>query len=125
MRLTSIKDGLSNTIYAGEKAMDPIDVQDGSGYWDEPIVLGGTGGSARCGQALIPDGPGIDVTGPAINYPDGLRCGGGNWGAPTQAGVQFVFCDGSVHSLPYSTPPAAVQLLIRPSDGGVVDQSSF
>jgi hypothetical protein len=125
MSLMSIADGLSNTIFAGEKAMDPKDVASGSWYWDEPIVLGGTGGSARCGQAIYRDAPGIDVTGPSITYSDGNKCGGGNWGSPAAGGALFVLCDGSVHTLSYSVDPLVLQNLIRPADGNVISGNPF
>ena len=42
------------------------------------------------------------MTGPSITYTnptDGLKCGGGNWGSPSSAGVYFVMCDGSVRNI--------------------------
>lgn len=50
-----IKDGLSNTILVGEKAAVPQIIASGAWAWDEPIVLGGTGGTTRCSTLLISD----------------------------------------------------------------------
>jgi prepilin-type N-terminal cleavage/methylation domain-containing protein len=125
--LTQIRDGSSNTLLVGEKALDIRAIPTGSWYWDEPIILGGTGGTARCGTGLFRDGNlGALVSGPGVGaWPDNAAqfCGGGNWGAPWASGVQFVFCDGSVRILSYSLsdPNFAFNTimwqLIRPSDG--------
>lgn len=55
MGASDIRDGLSNTIMAGEKAAVPQLIASGSWAWDEPIVLGGAGGTARCSSTLISD----------------------------------------------------------------------
>ena len=125
--LTQIRDGSSNTLLVGEKALDIRAIPTGSWYWDEPIILGGTGGTARCGTGLFRDGNlGALVSGPGVGaWPDNPAqfCGGGNWGSPWASGVQFVFCDGSVRQLSYSLsdPNFAFNTimwqLIRPSDG--------
>jgi hypothetical protein len=119
----SIIDGASNTIFFGEKAMSSRAVSAGSWYWDEPVVMGGTGGTGRCGDELYSDSqlnsfPDL-VSGPGWSVGN-ESCGGGNWGTPASAGPQFVFGDGSVRTIRFSTPPAMVRLMIRPADGQVV-----
>lgn len=114
----------------GEKAVDLNAIAAGSWYWDEPIILGGAGGTGRCGLGLYRDAPGLlnlasDPGG--FSYPDDPHsyCGGGNWGAPWSGGVQFLFGDGSVHLLNYGlsdpNPSFKTMLwrLIRPRDGQV------
>jgi prepilin-type N-terminal cleavage/methylation domain-containing protein len=120
----TLADGTSNTIFFGEKAMAGRAVTAGSWYWDEPYIMGGTGGTGRCGDEFYSDtqlntipelasGPGWTV--------GSESCGGGNWGTPsTGGGPQFVFGDGSVRSIRYGTPSAMVRLMIRPADGQVV-----
>lgn len=49
----TLADGLSNTILFGEKAMSPIAYGEGSSHWDEPIIMGGTGGTGRCGRLHV------------------------------------------------------------------------
>ncbi|OWK42300.1 DUF1559 domain-containing protein [Fimbriiglobus ruber] len=134
-KITQIKDGSSNTILAGEKAMDIRAVAAGSWYWDEPIILGGTGGLARCGLGLYKDGNIAGAaSGPGVGaWPDNANqfCGGGNWGSPGSGGVQFSFADGSVRTLSYglSDPAFAFNTimwqLIRPSDGIPIANGDF
>ena len=122
--MAGILDGTTNTVLMGEKAMAASAVVSGTWYWDEPFVMGGTGGTGRCGDELYPD---TQLTA----FPDRASgsgwtvgsesCGGGNWGNPSSAGgPQFVFADGSVRSVRYGTPSANVRLMMRPMDGQVV-----
>jgi prepilin-type N-terminal cleavage/methylation domain-containing protein/prepilin-type processing-associated H-X9-DG protein len=135
MKITQILDGSSNTILAGEKAVDVRALAAGSWYWDEPIILGGTGGTARCGLGMFRDGNnGAFVSGPGVGaWPDNPAqfCGGGNWGSPSSGGVQFVFCDGSVRTLSYGlsdpnfTFTTVMWQLMRPSDGVPIASGDF
>ena len=123
--VASVGDGLSNTVFIGEKAMSPRAAQAGGWVWDEPFIMGGTGGTGRCGDAIYPDSRMNDF--PELVYANswteattGESCGGGNWGTPAAGGPQFVFGDGSVRTVNFSTPSAMVRLMIRPADGAVV-----
>jgi prepilin-type N-terminal cleavage/methylation domain-containing protein/prepilin-type processing-associated H-X9-DG protein len=81
--------GSSNTIFAGEKYLDPsYYTNNQSSGWDENIFSGGYGGTGRQTNVLLPDSSKAGEN----NY----------WGAPHTAGAQFVFCDGSVRLIPYS-----------------------
>jgi len=99
---SQIQDGLSNTIFVGEKAYDRYK-QAGSWYYDESFFLGGSKGTGRDAVGLSPDGPNI-------NYKD-------NWGSAHKAGVNFLFGDGAVHLLIFDTDPVLMNALLTP-DGG-------
>ena len=81
------RNGLSNTIFLGERAYDAT-VQSASWYYDEGYFVGGSKGTGRDASVLTPDGPNI-------NYKD-------NWGSAHASGVNFAFGDGSVRN--FSTP---------------------
>jgi prepilin-type N-terminal cleavage/methylation domain-containing protein len=122
LRWADITDGQSNVILAGEKAIDLDAAAVGSWFWDEPILLGGSGGTARCGGRLYRDAHGLRcaVAGPGDPYQDGGSCGGGNWGSPDDAGVHFVMCDGSLRMLNYNVDFHVMKRLIKRNDGGSV-----
>jgi prepilin-type N-terminal cleavage/methylation domain-containing protein len=116
-------DGTSNTIVVGEKALAVRAYQAGGYYWDEPWILGGTGGAGRCGIELYPDQQLNSfpdrVSGAGWN--DGVySCGGGNWGTPSPGGPQFALADGSVRSISFTVDKPVIWNLIRPADGHVV-----
>ena len=103
--LNRFRDGSSNTILVGEKAVDPTVQRTSNWYWDEPYFLGGSKGTTRGGVALYQDAPGIA-------YKD-------SWGSPHLGGVQFVYADGSVHTLSYQTEWEVVLALLTPRGGEV------
>jgi prepilin-type processing-associated H-X9-DG protein len=103
MSLVQITDGASNTILIGEKAMDRSNYDTGTWFWDEPFFIGGAGGTERSGTLILKDDRGI-------KFPY-------NWGSPHTGGAQFVFADGSVHTLSYSMPQNAVKALLTPAGG--------
>jgi prepilin-type N-terminal cleavage/methylation domain-containing protein/prepilin-type processing-associated H-X9-DG protein len=106
--MAAITDGASHTLLAGEKAIDPNVYAVGSWYWDEPFFLGGSYSTSRKGNGLIRDRPG--------DY----AAARDNWGSPHSSGPQFVFADGSVHTIPYATSPTIVKALMTPAGGEVV-----
>ncbi len=122
--VASIGDGQSNTLFIGEKAMNPRSHATGSWYWDEPWVMGGTGGTGRCGDGVYQDSTLVNYP----NYPEsrawsepaGESCGGGTWGSPSPGGAQFVYGDGSVRTVNFNVSQPTLRLLIRPYDGQVI-----
>ena len=100
--VAQITDGLSNTIFVGEKAYD-VSVQALSWYYDESLFIGGSKGTSRNGIALQPDGPNI-------NYKD-------NWGSAHPGGVQYLFGDGTVRLLNFEISSTVLTALMTP-DGG-------
>ncbi len=92
LSVISTQNGTSNTAFVGEKSMDPnMYSNQYSNSWDEAICGGGWGGTSRWGTQCFQDRVGV-------NY-------GNNWGSPYPSGCPFVFCDGSVHFVPYSFNP--------------------
>lgn len=104
--LSKFSDGTSNTILAGEKAYD-VTVQALNWYYDEGYCTGGSKGTARIAPGLSPDGPGI-------NYKD-------NWGSIHPDGVHFLFGDGGVRLLNFSTDPTIIAALLTPDGGETVE----
>jgi prepilin-type N-terminal cleavage/methylation domain-containing protein/prepilin-type processing-associated H-X9-DG protein len=104
-RLASIRDGLSNTILAGEKAFDPEVQTPTSWYWDEPFFLGGAGGTARRGLGVVRDAVGNDYK--------------TNWGSAHPGSANFVLGDGSVRSVAYEISWDDFSALLTPHAGDV------
>lgn len=113
-----ITDGTSQTILVGEKALDREAVQSGSWYWDEPIVIGGAGGSARCGDSIYTDGALRELVGGG-SYPG---CGGGNWGSPHPGTARFLLADGSVRSISANIDRNTFRQILKPQDGEVTGE---
>jgi prepilin-type N-terminal cleavage/methylation domain-containing protein len=101
------KDGLSNTILVGEKALDPRGYNTGGWYWNEPIFSGGSGGTSRWGTAILKDTPEKPFA--------------PNWGSAHTAGAMFAFGDGSVRPLRFGLNGNIVLALMTHNGGEVVD----
>ncbi len=104
-RLADVRDGLSNTILAGEKAIDPAVSTSTSWYWDEPFFLGGSGGTVRRGVAVVRDAVGNDYK--------------TNWGSPHPGVAQFLLGDGSVSGVAYEISWEEFSAMLTPSAGDV------
>jgi prepilin-type N-terminal cleavage/methylation domain-containing protein len=106
LKPNDVKDGLSNTIAIGEKALDTRSFDTGSWLWAEPVFSGGSGGTDRWGTAVIPDGAGNA-------FPT-------NWGSSHTAAALFVFGDGSVRPLTFGLDANVMLALLTPAGGEVV-----
>ena len=105
--MTSISDGLSNTILIGEKAYD-FDSEGQTWYWDEPFFLGGSKGTSRNAPILVRD--------PARNMSFKE-----NWGSAHPGGVNFLFADATVHHLTFNTDTGTMSALLSPNGGELVN----
>jgi prepilin-type N-terminal cleavage/methylation domain-containing protein/prepilin-type processing-associated H-X9-DG protein len=103
IRLSKITDGLSNTILIGEKHV-PIGYW-GQGGWDCSLY---DGDSPNCSSR---------VGGPSAPLAVSLRDMGWKFGSAHPSACNFVFVDGSVHTLYASMSPAILGLLTDIADG--------
>lgn len=84
--ITSLN-GTSNTIYIGEKSVDPGDYTNQcSCNWDEDIFSGQYGGENRWGNTLQRDQGGSQTN---------------DWGSNHSSGALFMFLDGHVQLIPW------------------------
>jgi prepilin-type processing-associated H-X9-DG protein len=99
----------------GEKYLDPDDYEDGSsGADNENMYTGYNNDNFRncyLGRTPMQDRPGTGST-----Y---------HFGSAHPAGCQFVFCDGSVHMIPYAIDARTFANLGNRRDGEAVDQSGY
>ena len=108
--MVSIVDGTSNTIVAGDAhknicSLGNYQSDDNEGYtagWDWDTMR-------PVNAALQPD---------SCNEPD-------SFGSSHTAGVNFLFADGSVHSINFTIPVSVLQLLGLVNDGSVVSWDQF
>jgi hypothetical protein len=108
-RPDAVRDGLAETLLMAEKALDTRSVAVGYWYWDQPIILGGSGGTGRKGNKLFRDAANL-----GYNVND-------NWGSPDPDGVWFLFCDGHTRKLTYNTPGNVIRATVTPNAGDAVD----
>ncbi len=105
-RFSQFTDGLSMTVVVGEKAFNASIQTPESWYFDEPFFLGGSGGTARKGVAILADGA-------TKGYKQ-------NWGSAHAKSAHFLFADGSVRDLAFDTPWSIMAAQLIPNDGDLV-----
>jgi prepilin-type N-terminal cleavage/methylation domain-containing protein/prepilin-type processing-associated H-X9-DG protein len=90
--ITSLN-GTSNSIYIGEKSVDPSDYTNQcSCNWDEDIFSGQYGGENRWGNTLQRDQSQTSTTNSSQTN---------DWGANHTSGAEFLFLDGHVQLIPW------------------------
>ena len=97
--LAAITKGTSNTMLVGEKALNAAAYTTGGWYYDEPFFVGNPPGSMRVGVLIIKDIRGY-------TYKE-------QWGAAHTSAANFLYADGSVHSLAYGTNDEVVAALLK------------
>jgi prepilin-type N-terminal cleavage/methylation domain-containing protein/prepilin-type processing-associated H-X9-DG protein len=113
LRIREIVDGLSRQIYAGEKYLNPDAYYTGLDWADnESLMVGFNDDTTRFAQ--IP--PQRDRRGLSDSYP---------FGSAHPATCNFVFCDGSVHSIAYSIDGDIFSRIGNRKDGNPVDTSRW
>jgi type II secretory pathway pseudopilin PulG len=101
--LADITDGMSQTVFVGEKAIHAGSYMSGSWFQDEPFFLGNSGGVRRDGTSVVRD----TRTTECMN----------NWGSVHDTGVHFLFADGAVRTVRFGTLPATVSALLTHNRG--------
>jgi prepilin-type N-terminal cleavage/methylation domain-containing protein len=105
-RLEHMSDGTSNTVLIASKAVGRNEYSRTAGSgWDESILQGGYGGTARANYTFEQD----RASGTCGNC----------WGSPYAAGGLVGFADGSVRTVRYSN--ATFPNMVHPSDGIMVN----
>jgi prepilin-type N-terminal cleavage/methylation domain-containing protein/prepilin-type processing-associated H-X9-DG protein len=120
-----ITDGLSNTLLVGEKFVLPTDMW-GNGT-DGSVYSSGSGQENTFRRFAGNNGAATPVIRPIVpSKDDPGRDANGNLWADKAFGswhtglCQFVFCDGSVHTLPVNIDITTLQLLAVRNDGQVI-----
>jgi prepilin-type N-terminal cleavage/methylation domain-containing protein len=116
-RQSDVTDGLSNTIFVGEKALY---AEQGKSealmFQDDPVFSGGLWGTARGGTRVLRDmSMQLDP-----NYGKTKAVLFNNWGSPFSAGAHFIFGDGSVRLIPFGKSQgfrASFRTLLTPAGG--------
>ena len=123
--VTEIGDGASNTILVGEKSLDPDAYNTGGWANDEPYVLGGTSSLTRpyvLGGTSLPPG----TVSLLLQDKSGLGSAALlNWGSAHTGVSQFVYADGSVHSLSFSVSGAILGALLTTNGKEVLPPSAY
>jgi prepilin-type processing-associated H-X9-DG protein len=114
LRAADVKDGLTNTVFVGEKAMY-ADQHYSPDYLfqDDPIFSGGAWGTARGGTKILRD----MMMAQDPYYGTHSAALFNNWGSPFTSGANFLFGDGSVRLIPFGQGQgfrAAFRTLLTP-----------
>jgi prepilin-type N-terminal cleavage/methylation domain-containing protein/prepilin-type processing-associated H-X9-DG protein len=111
-RITSIADGTSNTLMVGERATRSHVRR--TTFWADAFNLYSLSGAFPDSATLLPD---YDACGLVAR--DIAQCKYG-WGSFHSAGINFVFCDGSVRMIPNSINMVVFTNLATIAGGEVV-----
>jgi prepilin-type N-terminal cleavage/methylation domain-containing protein/prepilin-type processing-associated H-X9-DG protein len=107
VRFEDVTDGLSNTIFVGEKHVRQGDFGKGAGSSGDGSIYNGERGSAmRSANGGLARSPTDHDNGNFGSYHPGL--------------CQFLFGDGSVHTLSNTIPVSTLKLLVNIHDGMVI-----
>jgi len=114
--LTDIKDGTANTVFAGHGYFQTSQYFDQNGQnWHEPVFVGGNGGGGRGFTTAY-------VTNFKKDSTIAIATTNAGFGSPMSEGALFLFCDGSVHQIPYDVSVSGFNIgdltaFLMPNDG--------
>jgi prepilin-type N-terminal cleavage/methylation domain-containing protein/prepilin-type processing-associated H-X9-DG protein len=114
VHLLSIQDGTSNTFMFGEKHIRPNSLR---GKNEDRSVFGGQNNSVRRMAGIAANGDARALMPPQAQT---TALANTAFGGPHAGVCQFVFCDGSVRSVPLSTDLTTLTALVTRSGGEVV-----
>ena len=111
VRMADIRDGSTNTILIGEKYLDAAQYTTGKRGGDNECMYGGPNvDTLRCTYYYEPD-PRLSKL-PLQDRPNGVFPW--SFGSAHSGGCNYVFCDGSVHTISYSIDPRTFSYLGKP-----------
>jgi len=117
LRAADIRDGLTNTIFVGEKAVYIEQATDGERlFQDDPVFSGGTWGTAHGGTKILRD---ISIYKDPF-YGTEQAAQFNQWGSPFSNGAHFLFGDGSVRMIPFGQSQrfrVALRTMLTPQGG--------
>lgn len=120
-----IRDGESGTYWAGEKQLTPDHYTTGSNGADNgSLYQGHDWDNLRWGHYVEDSSGNVISASPPLRDQAGVDC----WrcfGSAHSSGVNFVMCDGSVHTINYSIDPDVHRRLSNCSDGQPVSVGSL
>ena len=127
IKMAHITDGASNTYLIGEKFLDPNNFVTGTDPGDnETAMTGFDNNTFRYGGC---DGTDSGGTPPQPEIAGIAQSSGTStatiWGSIHSVGVNFVYCDGSVHDISFTIDPETHRRLSNRSDGLLIDQSKL
>jgi prepilin-type N-terminal cleavage/methylation domain-containing protein/prepilin-type processing-associated H-X9-DG protein len=121
VRPTDIIDGLTNTIFVGEKYVNPSHYYDCTDTGDNSSLFAGAGADTlRFGYNVYTGGndPVVFVT-PRRDTPNVAAYSSLGFGSAHATGVNFAFCDGRVQTISFSIDPPVYNNLLSRCDGNV------
>ena len=115
IRMAGIRDGTSNTYLVGEKYLDPDNYLNGEDSADNSAMFQGQDVDVNRWTDLGRT-PRQDQSGATAYW---------SFGSAHTSGCNFVFCDGSVHSISYSIDAETHRCLGNRQDGSPIDSNKF
>jgi prepilin-type processing-associated H-X9-DG protein len=121
VRPSDITDGMSCTIFAGEKFLPTNHYTDGRDAGDnESMYAGFDDDSCRNASSAYPPVEDYAVGDEVVESPNHT-----GFGSAHGSGCNFVFCDGSVHTISYTIDPTTYDCLGSRRDGNPIGANAY
>ncbi len=124
IKIANITDGPSNTYLFGEKFVDPGNYISGTDPGDVNCAYVGWSNDLFRSCNVSYGAPHQDSSPPPSGWPSGF-VPQAIFGSAHPAGANFVFCDGSVHTISFGIAPNVHHLLGNRADGQPIDDSQW